>query len=101
MLGSCACYARCLATPSPAHSPPGPPPRGLCFPPPRLGAGPFPGACPVSQASQSGHHEPGVSLALATQSSNWPSGGPPDQYWYFGLVGGFTTPAIWPEPAIT
>ena len=30
-----------------------------------------------------------------------PRGGPSVQNWYFGLSAGLTTPAIWPEPAIT
>ena len=25
----------------------------------------------------------------------------PVQYWYFGLAGGLTTPAMWPEPDST
>src|SRR5438270_10898741 len=51
--------------------------------------------------SQSGHHEPTCSSALASQPSRLPVGGPPVQYWYFFLSGGLTTPAIWPEPAST
>ena len=52
-------------------------------------------------AIQSGHQEPGVSLAAATQDSKSPSSGPSVQNWYFGLPAGLTTPAIWPEPAST
>ena len=42
-----------------------------------------------------------VFLALAIQSSKSPTGLPPVQYWYFFDFGGLTTPAMWPEPAIT
>ncbi len=28
-------------------------------------------------------------------------GAPPVQYWYFGFASGLTTPAMWPEPAMT
>jgi raffinose/stachyose/melibiose transport system substrate-binding protein len=43
-------------------------------------AGTVAGACCVIHASQYGHHEPGVSLACATQSSKRPSGFPPVQW---------------------
>ena len=39
--------------------------------------------------------------ASATQSSNSPLGGPSVQNWYLPDEGGLTTPAIWPDPAIT
>src|SRR6202020_127393 len=92
---SVSCYAFTRTySPGASHS-------GFSLPSPGLRAGTFSGACAVSQASQSGHQEPGVSLAFATQSSNLPSGGPSDQYWYFGLPGGLTTPAMCPDPAIT
>src|SRR5665647_3911593 len=56
----------------------------------------------LSQSSQSGYHEPRCSCAVASHlSTSAPLGASPVQYWYFGLAGGLTTPAIWPEPAST
>ena len=92
MLHSCACYDF-TRTYSPGASP-----NSVSLPSPGSRAGTFAGACAPSHSIQSGHQEPGVSLAFATQSSNSPSGGPSDQYWYFGLPAGLTTPAIWPDP---
>ena len=44
--------------------------------------------------NQSGHHEPGCSLAVAIQRSRLPlRGRRPVQYWYFFLAGGLTTPS--------
>src|ERR1700692_850479 len=55
-----------------------------------------------SQPTQSAHHEPRYSLALASQPSRAALRGRwPVQYWYLFLAGGLTPPAVWPEPAIT
>src|ERR1700733_4652218 len=71
-------------------------------PSPGMRAGTSVGLCRVSQTSQSGHHEPGYSLAFSYQPSRSALRGlGPVQYWYLFLAGGLTTPAIWPEPAIT
>src|ERR1700688_4244122 len=71
-------------------------------PSPGMRAGTSVGPWRVSQTSQSGHHEPRYSLALASQPSRSALRGRwPVQYWYLFLAGGLTTPAMWPEPAIT
>src|SRR5271165_7641015 len=80
---------------------PGASEMGFSLPSPGLRAGTFSGAWAATHSIQSGHQEPGVSLAAATQESKSPSGGPSVQYWYFGLPAGLTTPAMWPEPART
>src|SRR5208337_4797360 len=80
---------------------PGASPIAFSLPSPGLRAGTFSGAWAAIHWIQSGHQEPGVSLALASQESKSPSNGPPVQYWYLGLPAGLTTPAIWPEPART
>src|SRR5262245_14997198 len=74
---------------------------GVSLPPPGSRAGTSADSSSLSQESQSGHHEPGWSSALAIQLSRLPTGGPPVQKLYFGLPGGLITPAIWPEPAST
>src|SRR6476620_10865462 len=59
-------------------------------------------SCFLIQSIQSGHQEPGCSVAFSSHLSRLPSGSSPVQYWYLiFLPGGLTTPAIWPEPAST
>ena len=74
---------------------------GLSFLPPGLRAGTSSSEAARIQACQCGHQDPGVSTAPATQSSNSACVGPSDQNWYFPDTGGLTTPAMWPEPAMT
>src|SRR3569833_1319193 len=53
-------------------------------------------------ARQSGHQDPGFSVAPSIHF--WivsESVLPPVQYWYLPVAGGLTTPAIWPEPLST
>src|SRR5579872_4000584 len=75
---------------------------GFSAPAPGTRAGTCVGSFALSQASQSGHQEPGCSVALASQPSRLALRGfGPVQYWYLCLSGGFTTPAICPEPDST
>src|SRR5262245_7549044 len=75
---------------------------GLSLPPPIFRAGALVGSCDLSHFSQSGHHEPGCSVAVFSQlSTSEPLGFSPVQYWYFGLSGGLMTPAMCPDPAST
>ncbi len=71
------------------------------LPSPGTRAGTVSGACARIQSIQSSHQVPGVSVAVATQSSKLPSVRPPAQYWYLALAGGLTTPAMCPDPAMT
>src|SRR5215831_14610027 len=75
---------------------------GGSTPAPGSRAGTSVASCALSQASQSGHHEPGCSFALDSHRSRFALVGlGPVQYWYFILSAGLITPAIWPEPART
>ena len=67
----------------------------LSLPPPGLRADTFSGAWAVSHASQSGHHEPGVSLAAATQASKSPLGGPPEGKFEDWVAKAKETPGSW------
>src|SRR4029453_9885754 len=75
---------------------------GLSLPAPIFRAGIIFLSCALIHSSQSGHHEPGCSVAVLSQLSTFePLGFSPVQYWYFGLLGGLITPAMWPDPART
>src|SRR5262245_47531860 len=75
---------------------------GLSLPPPIFRAGTIFLSCALSHSSQSGHHEPGCSVAVLSQLSTLELlGFLPVQYWYLGLLGGLITPAMWPDPART
>src|SRR5688572_11456209 len=56
---------------------------------------------PDSQTCHSGHHDPGCSVAIASQPSTVSKRCSLSfvQCWYLFAAGGFTTPAICPEPA--
>src|ERR1700704_4704357 len=75
---------------------------GSSLPPPGWRASTAASPCNLIQSIQSGHQEPGCSLAFLSQASSEPLPAPPPvQYWYFPLAGGLTTPAMWPEPDST
>src|SRR3954467_12476253 len=75
---------------------------GLSLAPPGSRGGTWSSPCALFPSTQFGHHEPGCSFAFLSQASSEPAPAlPPVQYWYLPLLGGLTTPAIWPEPDST
>src|SRR5436190_1007909 len=75
---------------------------GLSLPPPGSRDGTCSSPCDLIHSIQFGHHEPGCSFAFLSQASSDPVPAlPPVQYWYLALLGGLTTPAMWPEPDST